>query len=367
MADSTLLLGMGNPLLDISANVPQSVFDKYGLKPGSAVLAEEKHQPIYAELVKDYKVDYIPGGATQNTIRIAQTLLNKTKPNSCAFVGCVGKDGYAEQMRKACGEAGFTPFYLEDAELPTGTCAVLVKDKERSLCANLAAANAYKHAHLESAAVQAAVRAAQVFYISGFFMTVSPPSIMSVAKHSLENKKTFCMNLGAEFLMFAFAKPFNAALPYCDIVFGNEDEARAYAKVNGLDTADVAAIAKHLQAVPMAGSGRSRTVVITQGKDATVVVSGADGAVASYPVDALDAALVVDTNGAGDSFCGGFFAALLQGRGVAECVQEGHKAARLCVQQSGCVLSAPVVATPAAAAAADSVALPSAAGTDRKS
>ena len=29
---------------------------RYGLKPGSAVLAEEKHQPIYAELVKDYKV-----------------------------------------------------------------------------------------------------------------------------------------------------------------------------------------------------------------------------------------------------------------------------------------------------------------------
>ena len=29
---------------------------RYGLKPGSAVLAEEKHQPVYAELVKDYKV-----------------------------------------------------------------------------------------------------------------------------------------------------------------------------------------------------------------------------------------------------------------------------------------------------------------------
>ena len=59
------------------------------------------------------QVDYIPGGATQNTIRIAQTLLQSKLPNSCAFIGCVGKDSYAEQMTKACAEAGFTPLYLE--------------------------------------------------------------------------------------------------------------------------------------------------------------------------------------------------------------------------------------------------------------
>ena len=58
-------------------------------------------------------MEYIPGGATQNTIRIAQTLLQQSLPNSCAFIGCVGKDSYAEQMRAACGDAGFTPFYLE--------------------------------------------------------------------------------------------------------------------------------------------------------------------------------------------------------------------------------------------------------------
>ena len=36
------LLGMGNPLMDISANVGQDMFDKYGLKAGDAVLQEEK-------------------------------------------------------------------------------------------------------------------------------------------------------------------------------------------------------------------------------------------------------------------------------------------------------------------------------------
>ena len=38
----------------------------------SAILAEEKHLPLYKELVDSYKVQYIAGGATQNAIRVAQ-------------------------------------------------------------------------------------------------------------------------------------------------------------------------------------------------------------------------------------------------------------------------------------------------------
>eukprot|EP00566_Odontella_aurita_P036135 CAMPEP_0113582716 /NCGR_PEP_ID=MMETSP0015_2-20120614/32081_1 /TAXON_ID=2838 /ORGANISM="Odontella" /LENGTH=53 /DNA_ID=CAMNT_0000487443 /DNA_START=98 /DNA_END=256 /DNA_ORIENTATION=+ /assembly_acc=CAM_ASM_000160 len=46
-----ILMGMGNPLLDISAEVGQDVLDKYDVKLDSAILAEEKHIPVYKELV----------------------------------------------------------------------------------------------------------------------------------------------------------------------------------------------------------------------------------------------------------------------------------------------------------------------------
>ena len=49
-----------------------TISDRYGVKAGDAILAEDKHQPVYSELVKDYKVDYIAGGAGQNSIRVAQ-------------------------------------------------------------------------------------------------------------------------------------------------------------------------------------------------------------------------------------------------------------------------------------------------------
>ena len=40
------ILGFGNPLLDISATVEQTVLDEWGASLNNAILAEEKHQPL---------------------------------------------------------------------------------------------------------------------------------------------------------------------------------------------------------------------------------------------------------------------------------------------------------------------------------
>ena len=70
----TLILGIENPLLDISANVPPGVHEKYGLPLDVTILAEEKHLPLFQEIKDKYNPTYIPGGSTQNTIRAAQVL-----------------------------------------------------------------------------------------------------------------------------------------------------------------------------------------------------------------------------------------------------------------------------------------------------
>jgi adenosine kinase len=69
------ILGLCNPLLDISAEVPTSFLEKYGCTLNNAILAEDKHIPLYKDLVATYPVQYIAGGATQNSIRVAQWML----------------------------------------------------------------------------------------------------------------------------------------------------------------------------------------------------------------------------------------------------------------------------------------------------
>jgi len=45
--------------------------EKYDLKANDAILAEEKHMPIYDDIVANAKVDYVAGGAAQNAARAA--------------------------------------------------------------------------------------------------------------------------------------------------------------------------------------------------------------------------------------------------------------------------------------------------------
>lgn len=76
--------------------------------------------------------------------------------------------------------------------------------------------------------------------------------------------------------------------------------------------------------------------VITQGKDATIVAK--DGAVTKYDVPLVDKAEIVDTNGAGDAFVGGFLAAFINGKDIAACCAAGNFAAGTIIRTSGTAL-----------------------------
>jgi adenosine kinase len=104
-----VLLGTGNPLLDISAVVPDATLEAWGVKLNNAILAEEKHVPLYAQLAKDFPVEYIAGGATQNTVRVAQWILQT--PGATAYTGCVGNDEFGAQLRKSATADGVNVLY----------------------------------------------------------------------------------------------------------------------------------------------------------------------------------------------------------------------------------------------------------------
>ena len=97
---------------------------------------------------------------------------------------------------------------LVPSHFVSGTCAVIVTDsgKNRSLVANLAAANAFTLDHVDKAESWQLVEKAKMVYIAGFFLTVCPPAIMKIAKHVAETDKTLVMNLSAPFLCQVFTE-----------------------------------------------------------------------------------------------------------------------------------------------------------------
>ncbi|CAE7388668.1 ADK [Symbiodinium microadriaticum] len=334
-AEQGAILGIGNPLLDISAEVPMEILEKYGVTLNNAILAEEKHFALYPELVANFPVQYIAGGATQNSIRVAQWML---PTGGCtAYMGAVGTDQFGETLEKCGTDDGVLVHYMKNPDVPTGTCAVLIHGGERSLVANLAAANTFSPAHLETDAAKSMINRAKIVYSAGFFLTVSVESLLSIARAAAEESKIFCMNLAAPFIVQFFGEQLAACMPYTDFVFANESEAAAYGEAKGFGS-DVATVALKLAAQPKASGTRPRVVVFTQGADSTIVAVG--GNVTRYPVDPLPKEQLVDTNGAGDAFVGGFLSRLAMGADYAECVRAGHFASRVIIQRSGCTFPA---------------------------
>ncbi|EGC30788.1 hypothetical protein DICPUDRAFT_40939 [Dictyostelium purpureum] len=324
---------IGNPLLDISSHVDMELLNKYELTLNNAILAEDKHLPLYKELVENNKVEYIPGGAAQNTARVAQWMLKDKQ--TVVYSGCVGNDENAQILKSNTEANGVVTKYLVNAEKPTGACAVLINSKERSMCTNLGAANEFKIAHLETEEMQSIIKSVEYFYMAGYFLTVSPDSAQMLAKHAADNNKTFLYGLAAPFLIEVpfFFERVSALLPYVDIVFANENEAVVLGrKMNWGE--DIAVIAEKLAAWEKVNTKRSRTVIFTQGPESTIVFQ--DGKLSQFKPVKVASEEIVDLNAAGDSFCGGFLAAYSQGKDIETSVNAGHYGAWEIIRQNGC-------------------------------
>lgn len=111
-------------------------------------------------------------------------------------------------------------------------------------------------------------------------------------------------------------------------------------------------VASQLASSSKSNASKPRLVVITQGADSTLVASSQPSAVSSnikpedenpktYAVPKLADDKIVDTNGAGDMFAGGFLGALALGKDIDECIEVGHKLGQICCGQIGPKLSFP--------------------------
>ncbi|KAF8273850.1 adenosine kinase [Lactarius quietus] len=328
------LFCMGNPLLDIQVTSGEDLLKKYNLKANDAILAGEEHLPIYTEIVNERKVVYVAGGAAQNAARGAAYVL---PPNSVVYTGCVGDDQLAEQLREANKREGLTEAYLVKRGEQTGACAVVITGHHRSLVTTLRAAEKFEKTHLSTPEVARLIDGAKFFYVEGYFLTHGVESAIEVAKKASDSGKVFVVNLSAPFIPQFFKVQLEQLFPYCDFVIGNESEAAAWASAVGLpDKDDIPAIARSIALLPKSNPSRQRTVIITQGSESTVVVSAADPDKPKiFSVDSLEDQQIVDTNGAGDAFAGGFLGAIVSGKSVDEAVLAGHKMGAMCVQLVG--------------------------------
>ncbi|XP_050436741.1 uncharacterized protein LOC126843340 [Adelges cooleyi] len=326
------LVGFGNPLLDMSINGDDDLLNKYDLKSNNAILAEEKHMPLYEELINFEKVEYTAGGSAQNSLRVAQWILKE--PSVAVFFGAVGKDKYSDILKQKANEEGLKVQYQYTTEKPTGTCAVIVtnKGKDRSLCANLSAAQTFSEDHLYVSENKQIIDNAQFYLTTGFFLQVNVKAVQKVAEIARQKKCPFLFNISAPFICQFYMNDVMLVYHFVDILIGNDEEAKAFSETQKWNLSDIEEIAKKLSTFEV-DSGHKRLVVITQGENP--VIAANDGVITRYPVPKIPTSNIVDTNGAGDAFVGGFVGKYVLGCPVEDCINCGIKAASYIIQRPG--------------------------------
>jgi adenosine kinase len=180
---------------------------------------------------------------------------------------------------------------------------------------------------------------AKIIYTTSFFITSNKEALLNVAQFATDNDVPFGYNLSAVFLLQFELDTVLKAIEHADYLFANEDEAAEFGKSQSIE-GGLHEVAKSLAKWKKTKQNRPRVVILTQGSQPVIVASNTPGSddveVREFPVEPLAKEQIIDTNGAGDAFVGGFMGQLYQDKSLEECVKAGISLSREVVQRSGC-------------------------------
>ncbi len=214
---------------------------------------------------------------------------------------------------------------------------MIVYNKERSLVANLAACLKYPLEHLKTNF--AILEKSKVIYTTSFFITSNFEALKETAQYATKSNKPMCLNLSATFLIEFEGPKVLEALEHADYVFCNEDEAACFAKCNNIENKSLKDVAVVIAKWKKANAARPRVAIITQGKAPVLIAqyeAGKEATVTELEVPVIDKEQIVDTNGAGDAFVGGFLSQLALDKSIETCVKCGNYCASEIIRRSGC-------------------------------
>ena len=292
------MLGIGNALVDILTQIPEDrVLEKLNLPKGTMqhVDAETSHE-VGVEL-QSYGSAMAAGGSSANTMSGAAKLGVK-----CGYIGKVGQDllgeFFTEEMRKTHVEP-----LLFQTPTPTGCAhAIITPEGERTFATYLGAALELSDKDLTPELFQGW----DIFYVEGYLVYNQP-----LLNKALELAKAQGMTIAMDLASFNVVEDNRDYMQhilseYIDIVFANQEEARAFTQKDNPEEAldDLASVCD--------------IAIVKVGAHGSWVQQGA-WKVRVEPMPAN----VIDTTGAGDLWAAGFMAGYVKGASLSTCARMG--------------------------------------------
>jgi ribokinase len=240
-----------------------------------------------------------------------------------SMVGCVGSDAYGEQLRGALLAEQIDCQAVSTVDDSSGVALIVVDDNSQNAIVIVAGANGALTAEVIDR-FDAVLQAADVIICQ---LEVPDATVGHALKRGRELGKTVILN----------PAPASRPLPAdwyasIDYLIPNESEAAALSGVPVDSLASAETAASRLISL---GAGK---VIITLGAQGSLFANGKG--FEHFPAPKVKA---VDTTAAGDTFVGGFAAALAAGKSEVDAIRFGQVAAALSVTRAGAQPSIPTL------------------------
>lgn len=307
------VLGLGNALVDIMTRLENDQFlSHFNLQKGSMQLVDMDFAGEVLKKAASLPQEQASGGSAANTIH---GLARMGVP--CGFIGKTGRDELGRFFGDDMRAAGIIPM-LHAGTAETGRAIALVSnDGERTFATFLGAAVELSADDLKDEEFEGY----DFFHIEGYLVQnyelVEKAVRMATRHNMLISLDLASFNVVEQHL--AFLQPL--VRDWVDIVFANEEEARAF---TGHEP--------H-QALETLG-GLCKLAIVKTGKCGSLVKNGADHHTI-LPVEAN----CIDTTGAGDLYAAGFLYGLVNGRPLDICGRFGSIMAGRVIEHIGAKIS----------------------------
>ena len=309
------ILGIGNALVDIVAMLEDDqIIRSLNLPKGSMTLVDREMSDRVQQEIEGEKRLLVTGGSVANAIN---GIANLGVP--CGFLGTVGRDELGKLFEDEQKNQGILPLLIH-SDLPTGRAVGLVEpDGERTFATYLGAASALSPDHLTADRLQGF----DIFFIEGY-LVYNEALILAAAVAAKEAGLLIALDLASYNVVAENKELLNELVDnYVDIVFANEEEAKAFTGLEPVEALENLA-------------GRCDIAVVKVGKEGAYVQQGT----VRHKVPAAGD-LVVDTTGAGDFFAAGFLSGLAKGYDLQKSGKLGALLASRVIRVPGAKLAEP--------------------------
>ena len=215
------IIGMGNALVDVLATLNDDhILTEMELPKGSMTLIDETKLLIINECFSEMETELATGGSAGNAIRGMACLGAGT-----GFIGKVGNDAYGKFYRQSLLERGTEANLLVSSELPSGVASTFISpDGERTFGTYLGAAATLKAEDLS----REMFKGYTYLFIEGYLVQ-DHDMILRAIELAKEAGLQICLDMASYNIVEQDHDFFSLLInKYVDIVFANEEEAKAF-------------------------------------------------------------------------------------------------------------------------------------------